>query len=56
MILDKANIKGLSRMIKIVRIIIWVQTETSVKNQFAPAHIVTKTTTPSAYDTYIAPK
>ena len=48
MILDNANIKGLSRMIKIVRMIIWVQTETSVKNQFDPAQIVTKTITPSA--------
>ena len=48
MIFDSAKSKGLNIIIRKVSTEIWVQTETSPKNQFAPAHIATNNATPKA--------
>lgn len=54
-IFDNANKYGLNTILKNTIKPICVQTPTLSKNKLQEAQIVTKSATPNAYETYIAP-
>lgn len=55
MILDRAKRYGDSTIVKKTTNPIWLQAESQENHKLQEVHMVTKSATPSAYETYMAP-